>query len=73
MPLARHDALAISDDVIVPTVSTHMPLARHDPKLFVSLLPLSVSTHMPLARHDILAAIREYVPISFYSHASCEA
>ena len=39
-------------------VSTHMPLARHDPQRSHILFWLSVSTHMPLARHDY---IRRYV------------
>ena len=55
------------------TVSTHMPLARHDVSNCVSLPDLSVSTHMPLARHDTVAADIWYVMLSFYSHASCEA
>ena len=33
-------------------VSTHMPLARHDSKLFGVYQDDVVSTHMPLARHD---------------------
>ena len=35
------------------TVSTHMPLARHDFLFFHTFLNLRVSTHMPLARHDL--------------------
>ena len=54
-------------------VSTHMPLARHDPLLALKMSFLLVSTHMPLARHDHSAdALAELVG-RFYSHASCEA
>ena len=33
-------------------VSTHMPLARHDPVINAPIASSFVSTHMPLARHD---------------------
>ena len=35
------------------TVSTHMPLARHDINGLPELHRQRVSTHMPLARHDV--------------------
>ena len=39
---------------IIPTnVSTHMPLARHDPVDYTDSIVAIVSTHMPLARHDV--------------------
>ncbi len=34
------------------SVSTHMPLARHDSDVVISTTLPGVSTHMPLARHD---------------------
>ena len=34
------------------SVSTHMPLARHDRNWYVEKPYANVSTHMPLARHD---------------------
>ena len=34
------------------SVSTHMPLARHDLKTLSATPVTPVSTHMPLARHD---------------------
>ena len=55
------------------TVSTHMPLARHDHGGdFVRRLN-GVSTHMPLARHDIPVDCTGNQYGGFYSHASCEA
>ena len=38
---------------VIFTVSTHMPLARHDIIPGVIFTQTGVSTHMPLARHDI--------------------
>ena len=101
------------------SVSTHMPLARHDEHLrerhrqermflltcllrgmtqvtaekgcnskflltcllrgmthflLSNMHQWQVSTHMPLARHDISGMLLTFfVPLSFYSHASCEA
>ena len=37
---------------IKTSVSTHMPLARHDVNMDAVDRPSRVSTHMPLARHD---------------------
>ena len=55
------------------TVSTHMPLARHDRGSKFTAVYLKVSTHMPLARHDLICqGMSEFIP-GFYSHASCEA
>ena len=56
------------------TVSTHMPLARHDNLFRVGRGENRVSTHMPLARHD--DANNDFDienDDGFYSHASCEA
>ena len=36
----------------INTVSTHMPLARHDTRFGLNNANTDVSTHMPLARHD---------------------
>ena len=55
------------------TVSTHMPLARHDATLLCLPIRYFVSTHMPLARHDNYNIVLNKGAICFYSHASCEA
>ena len=38
------------------SVSTHMPLARHDSAVYGEVQNKLVSTHMPLARHDEVAS-----------------
>ena len=44
------------------SVSTHMPLARHDPPVRPNRAEVTVSTHMPLARHDwIISFIKSSV------------
>ena len=63
----------MTDSTEYAEVSTHMPLARPDGAVRLSLAINSVSTHMPLARHDIYAKTADNIKQSFYSHASCEA
>ena len=43
------------------TVSTHMPLARHDGDQSDTSDPIPVSTHMPLARHDFSQLLSTYI------------
>ena len=46
-------------DKMVFRVSTHMPLARHDPSKGSISATDGVSTHMPLARHDLEVVLVE--------------
>ena len=56
------------------TVSTHMPLTRHDVEAYGKYFEVEgVSTHMPLTRHDIFALSASSSWMGFYSHASYEA
>ena len=43
------------------TVSTHMPLARHDGDYIPFMYMYEVSTHMPLARHDHMSCLIDIV------------
>ena len=56
------------------TVSTHMPLTRHDVEAYGKYFEVEgVSTHMPLTRHDLVPVDFSMTIDSFYSHASYEA
>ena len=46
--------LAAFDSINVLSISTHMPLARHDGVGADVYWNADISTHMPLARHDIV-------------------
>ena len=58
---------------LTKSISTHMPLARHDLAILNIIYRFFISTHMPLARHDDDSIIYTNDALNFYSHASCEA
>ena len=58
--LLRGMTRCLAERHIVPFVSTHMPLARHDRLAGIVPAEDAVSTHMPLARHDD-SKHREYI------------
>ena len=72
MPLARHD---FSLEFIPPhsTVSTHMPLARHDGTVIYFHRPYCCFYSHASCEAWLDFSSMSYVSQSFYSHASCEA
>ena len=71
--LLRGMTYYIGEQLADVTISTHMPLARHDTSSRLRLIVSIISTHMPLARHDAVIGVEHVLFCDFYSHASCEA